>query len=165
MNPAFLQTGVVTPGNIYALAKNFLRSHKIFRVEEYLSPPPQYEGDIVTPSERIYRIAVGRINDPRIEDTVRLGEDHEKAIKFYEDFKKTDEFGLLTQSAQLVALEALIEKHQQMLAAQQANGMLNQTTGMQLPRDMGQTGLQASLGGGGSPLQPEVMGQANGPVV
>jgi hypothetical protein len=165
MNPAFLQTGVVTPSNIYELAKNFLRAHKIYRVQSYLSEPPEYQGEIITPHERIYRIVVGRIDDPRIEDTVRLGEDHEKAIKTYEDFKKTDEYGLFTQPAQIAALEGLIEKHGQMLAAQQAQGMLNQTTGMQLPRDMGQSMVGNQIGGGGTPLQPEVVGQANGPVV
>lgn len=161
MNGAFLQTGVVTPSNIYSMGKNFLRSHKVYRVDEYLTPPPDYQGEIISPSERIFRIVVGRIDSPKIEDTVRLGEDHQAAIKYYEDFKNTDNFGLLTQPAQLTALEALIAKHKQYLEAQNAGGMIN-STGLQMPSD---NALPAQLGGGGSPLQPEVVGQANGPVV
>ncbi len=36
MNPAFSQTGVVTPDNFYNLAKNFLKAHRLGRIDDYI---------------------------------------------------------------------------------------------------------------------------------
>lgn len=160
INPAFTNTGVVTPANIYQLGKNFLKAYKFTRVNDFISEPPGYEGDIVTPAERIARIIAGAIEG--LSDTVRLGEDHEKAIRFYEAFRESDNFGLLTQPAQIAALNSLIEKHMQLLAAAQAGGNPN-LAGMQVPRE-GFAAINSQIGGGGEALQAP-MGQARGPVV
>lgn len=161
LNGAFLQTGVVAPRNIFSLAKNFLMAHKVGRVDDFLSKPPDYDGEIITPAERIYRITVGRIVNPNIESTVRLGEDHQAALDAYAQFEASDEFGLFTQDAQLASWQALKAKHQQFLAAQKAGGLIN-TTGLQVP-GMGEN--LANTAPGESPLQPEEVGQANGPIV
>lgn len=161
LNGAFLQTGVITPKNIFAMAKNFLITHKVSRVDEFLTTPPDYEGEQITASERIFRIVAGRIVNPNIEDTVRLSENHKQALETYEAFENSDEFGLIVQDAQLAAWKILKEKHLQMLQAQQAGGMIN-TTGLQMPNNSPNS---AAVAPGGSPLQPEVAGEANGPVV
>ncbi len=160
MNPAFTQTGVVTPTNLYELASNFLKAHKISRVDSYISPPQEYEGPLVTPEERIYRLVVGLIDG--VEDTVRMNEDHDKSIAVYEGFKNSDLVGALTPEA-LQAITRLEAKHQQLQAAQMAGGNPN-LTGMQVPRG-GFGAVEAALGGGGEALQPEQVGTPNGPVV
>ncbi len=165
MNPAFMQTGVVTPDNLYHMAKNFLIKNRIKRPDQYVSPPQNYQGDVLTPEERIFRIVVGQYKDPPIEDTVRLSDDHAKAIASMEAFHNSDHFGMLATQDQLNAFQRLMDKHKQMLAGQQAGGNAN-TTGMQVPRDGMQPmqaanipGQQNSQGTLGSPS-----GQANGPV-
>lgn len=161
INPAFTQSGVITPSNLYHLAKNFLLKHKIRRIDNFISPPPQYEGEIVTPSERVFRIVVGQFMSPPIEDTVRLGDDHMAALKHYESFQASDFFGLLTEPAQLEAFQRLIAKHQQMLQIQQAGANPNMT-GMQVPRE-GFAPMEAGAVEQGTLGAP--MGEVNGPVV
>jgi hypothetical protein len=162
INPAYMQTGIVAPENIYNLAKNFLKVHKLGRVDDYLTKPQGYV-ERVTPTERLYRLAFGLYTNPPIAQTVALDEDHQKALETYEQFQNSDLFGLLTQDA-LMALEQLKQKHMQMLQAQQAGGN-PALTGMQIPRDgyqglspgaQGQSQMAALQGAGGAP---------NGPVV
>jgi hypothetical protein len=160
ISPAFMQTGVVTPGNLYNLAKNFLRAHKSGRIDDYLTKPEGYV-EVVTPAERLYRLSFGLWQNPDILATVRLDENHEEALAAYEQFKQSDLFGLLMPEA-VSALNQLEMKHNQMLQAQMSGGNPNMT-GMQVPRD-GFTGIQAQLGGGGETLQSP-MGVPNGPVV
>lgn len=160
INPAFTQTGVVTPGNMYNILDNFLKVNKFGRINDFITPPPDYQGPIVTPAERISRIIVGMIDG--LDETVRLNENHQQAIDMYEKFKASDAYGLFTQPAQIQAIESLIQKHQQLMAAQQAGGNPNMA-GTQLPRE-GMPAVGTPLGGGGEALQSPV-GEANGPVV
>ena len=161
MNPAFTQTGVVTPTNLYELASNFLKAHKIGRVDQYVTPPPEYTGPVVTPEERIFRLVAGVIEG--VEDTVQLQENHEKALKSYDAFEQSDLVGVLTPEA-LQALNRIRQRHQELMAAQMAGGNPN-LSGMQVPRG-GFGAVEAAIGGGGeAALTPEVIGEANGPVV
>lgn len=160
INPAFTQTGVVTPDNLYHLAKNFLIKHKIRRIDNYLAKPQGYQGEVVTPSERVFRIVVNAYMNPPIEDTVRMAENHEEALKFYEGFEQSDEYGLLTQPEQLAALDRLKKKHMQMMMAVQAGSNPNMT-GMQTPRD-GFAPVEA--GGMDQGTLGAPMGEMNGPV-
>lgn len=160
MNPFFTQTGVVTPSNGYELAANFLKAHKVGRVNNYITPPPEYTGPVVTPEERIFRLVAGL--GEGIEDTVKLNEDHEKAISAYEAFKNSDLVGTLSPE-NLAALNKLEGKHQQLMAAQMAGGNPN-LTGMQVPRG-GFGAVEPVIGGGGESLQTEAPGVPNGPVV
>lgn len=164
LNPAFMQTGVVTPDNLYHMAKNFLIKNRIKRPDQFVSPPPNYQGDVLTPEERIFRIVAGQFTDPPIEDTVRLSDDHAKAISAMEAFHNSDHFGLLTTQAQLQAFQKLEAKHQQMMVASQAGGNPN-LTGLQSPRE-GMRPMSAMQGNApvdqgtlGSP-----MGQPKGPI-
>lgn len=163
MNPAFSQTGVVTPDNFYNLAKNFLKAHRLGRIDDYITKPQGYQ-DKITPSERLYRLAFGLFNNPPIESTVRLDENHEAALAAYDAFEQSDLFGLLTQEG-IAALSKLREAHNQMFEAQMAGGNPNNVTGVQVPRG-GFVGMGAQGGGGGelAALMPEG-GGANGPVV
>lgn len=164
MNPAFMQTGVVTPDNLYHMAKNFLIKNRIQRPDQYVSPPPQYQGDVLTPQERIFRIVAGQFTDPPIESTVRLSDNHEQALQAYDAFQHSDHFGLLATNDQLGAFHRLIQANQQMLQAAQAGGNPNMT-GMQTPRD-GMQPLQA-MQGNQAPDQGTLgapQGEVNGPV-
>jgi hypothetical protein len=163
MNPAFLQTGIVNPDNLYHMAKNFLIKNRISRPDLYVSEPPQYQGEPLRPEERVFRIVVGQFENPPIEDTVRLNDNHERALQIYDAFKESDQFGLLSNPSQVQALERLIAKHQQLLAAQQAGGNPNMI-GMQTPRE-GMAPIEAM--GQGAPTQGTLgapMGEVNGPV-
>jgi len=161
MNPMFTQTGTVTPSNIYNLGKNFLKAYRVGRVDDYLTPPPDYQGPSISPLERIARIMLG-VTDG-LEQTVRLQDNHEEALAAYQAFQDSDNYGLLTQPAQIAALQGLIQKTQQMLAAQQAGGNPN-LAGMQVPRG-GFGAVGTPIGGGGESLSPQQMGVPNGPVV
>jgi len=160
MNPAFMQTGIVTPGNMYELMREYLKAHNIKRIDDYISRPPDAPEERVSPSERIFRIVVNMYDNPPIENTVRLDENHEKAIQMIEGFKQSDDFGLLTSNAQVAALERLKEAHMQMMQAQQsqmANAAGLQTSSQSLAQPT--VGPQAEA----SPLAaPE--GEARGPV-
>lgn len=164
LNPAFMQTGVVGPDNLYHLAKNFLLKNRVKRIDQFISPPPQYQGEPITPEERLFRITVGQFNNPPIEETVRLSDNHEKALQTYESFKQSDQFGLWNDPAQMQALHRLEQKHQQYLLAAQAGGNPNMA-GMQTPREgmaplqPVQAGAPVDQGTLGAP-----MGTANGPV-
>lgn len=160
INPAFTNTGVVSPENLYHLAKNFLMKNRFKRIDNFIASPPQYEGEPMTPSQRIFAIVAGNFQNPPIESTVRLNEDHQKALAEYEGFKKSDTFGLMTQQVQLEALDRLIQRHNQLMAAQQAGGNPN-LAGMQTPRE-GFAPIEAGgqdLGTLGAP-----QGEANGPI-
>jgi len=159
LNPAMLQTGVIAPGNLYNLAKNFLKAHKVGRVDDYLTKPQDY-AEVITPAERLYRLSFGLFNQPQIESTVRLEEDHQKALAAYDAFEQSDLFGLLSQDA-LVALQHLKEAHMGLMQAQQGGSNPN-LSGMQVPRD-GFSGVTSS--GAPASLTPNAPGQVVGPVV
>lgn len=153
--PTFMQTGIVQPENLYNMAMNFLKVHKIARIDDYLTKPQGYEGPRLSSQERLARIMVGMGQD--VASTVRLDEDHAKALKELESFVDSDFFGVLTTPEQLAQFKALQAAHQQMMAAQQSQGVPN-PSGNQIPRD----GLSAGNLGG---VQPDAIGVPNGPVV
>lgn len=160
INPAFTQTGIVNPDNLYHIARNFLLKNRIRRVDNYVSKPQGYQGEVITPAERIFRIVVGAFIHPAIEDTVRMADNHEEALKYYDGFKKSDEFGLLTKPEQLAALQRLEQRHMQMIQAVQAGSNPNMS-GMQTPKD-GIAPMEA--GGPDQGTLGAPMGEANGPV-
>lgn len=164
LNPAFLQTGVVNPDNLYHMAKNFLVKNRIKRPDQYISEPVHYQGDVLTPQERIFRIVVGQFTDPPIESTVRMADNNEKALEAYQAFHDSDHFGLLATQPQMAAFQRLMDATKQMLTASSAGGNPNQA-GMQTPRDgmqpmeAMQPGQPTTQGTLGAP-----MGQVPGPV-
>lgn len=161
INPAFTQTGVVTPDNLYHLARNYLVKNRVRRIDNFVSPPPQYQGEVITPNERVFRIVLNNFMQPPIESTVRMNEDHAKALAIYEGFKQSDHYGMLTSPEQVQALERLIQTHMRFMQAVQAGGNPN-ASGMQLPRE-GLAPMQAGTPNQGTLGAP--LGEANGPVV
>jgi len=165
LNPAFMQTGVVTPDNLYNMAKNYLIKNRVTRPDQYVSQPPQYQGEILTPREQIFRIVVGQFQDPPIASTVRLSDNHEKALAAYEAFRNSDHFGLLATQDQLNAFQSLIDANTQMMMAAQAGGNPNMA-GVQTPRD-GMQPMEAMQGGGQGVSQGTLgapMGETPGPI-
>lgn len=155
-NPMYMQTGILQPHNLYELAKNFLKTHKIARVDAYITPPPNYTGPKLSPNERIFRIVTGYVEG--VVESVILEENHEQALKVYEDFiQNSDLMGLIASPKQIATFDALRNRHQELLQAQQAPAMPN-TMGMQTPRD-GFQGLDSTAA-----LQAP-QGEVNGPVV
>lgn len=170
INPAATQTGVVTPDNIYNLYKNFLLANKVGRVDDFITKPQGYQETKLTPAERLYRLTVGMHDIPEpIESTVRLDEDHEKALAAYDAFEKSTMIGLLSEQA-LAALQLLKEAHQKMMMAANAGGNPNMQ-GMQLPREglapmeMGSPMQDAGMASMQGPVSGNAIGEAIGPLV
>ncbi len=168
LNPTFMQTGIVTPENFYNLLKEFLIRHRVKRPDMFITKPQQYQGPKLTPMDRVFKIMMNMYDDPRIESTVRLDEDHKTALEFLQKFEDSDSFGYLQDARQVAAFQALKQAHQQMLSAQNAPGLLN-NTGTQFSN---QGGLPAMPTDGSIPNPADgqqgplgaPQGEANGPV-
>jgi hypothetical protein len=154
--PTYLQTGIVSPENLYNMAMNFLKVHKIGRIDDFLTPPQGYAGPRLNTQERLARIMVGQGKD--IAETVRLDENHQKALQELEDFADTDYLGVLQTEEQLAQFKSLMDAHEQMSMAQQQSQSVNYS-GSQLP----QAGEMTAENVGG--MAPDMMGVPNGPVV
>lgn len=133
INPAFLQTGVVSQENMYNILKNFAKVHGIKRIDDVITKPQGYTGPKITPEQRIFRIASNNFKDPPVESTIRLDENHDQALDIYQKFMDTDNFGLLTSNEQLAAYKSLMQETARLLAAQQSPGIPN-SSGLQLPQ-------------------------------
>jgi len=155
-NPVYTQTGIVGPENLYNMAKNFLKVHKIGRVDDYLTPPQGYEGPRLSSQERLARIMTGM--GENIAATVRMDELHEKALQELQSFVDSDYFGVLQTEQQLQQFQSLMAAHEQMMAAQQAGGSMPNISGMQIPTD----GITPENPGA---IAPDQLGVPNGPVV
>lgn len=164
LNPTFIQTGIVQPKNLYAIAQNYLKKNKFSRVDEYISKPMDYTGPQLTTEMRIYRIVAGRLQG--LVESIQLGEDHAKAIAEIESFKDSDYMGLLENPMQIKVLNDVEQRHQELLQAQGQTGFMG--TSMQLPRE-GLGPIEPTLGGGGETLQAQQtaqgLGTPNGPMV
>lgn len=155
-NPVLTQTGIVTPENIYNMAMNFLKVHKIARIDDYVTPPQGYQGPKLSSQERLARIMIGLGGD--IGSTVRMDENHEKALEELQSFVDSDYFGVLKTEEQIAQFRELVQAHEQMLAAQAQAGSMPNVSGMQIPTD----GITPDNLGG---IAPDQVGVPNGPVV
>ena len=166
LNPTFQQLGIVQPANYYEALKELLIKNGIRHPDKYITPPPQYAGPPLTKETRLLKIITGQGDSPPIENSVRPEENHELALEFYEQFKKSPEFGFLDRK-KLGAFQSLLEAHQRFLSMLQAPVGVPNITGTQLP---GQGGL-GPLPGAPSPAAPEggplgsPLGEPNGPVI
>ena len=169
-NPMYQQLGIIDPGNVYETLKEFLIRHNIKHPEKFITKPAGYTGPPLTPDQRLLRIMLNNFDEPPIEDSVRLDENHERAIETFQEFQDSDLFGVFTQD-QLAAYQAVLAKHEQFMAAQAASpgggvGLPNMT-GTQLPTQGGLPPLgPETIGPGGSEGGPlgSPLGEVNGPV-
>lgn len=168
LNPTMQQFGILQPGNLYEVVKEFLVRHQVKNPDKFITKPADYQGPALTPETRIFKILIGQGDDPPIENTVRVEEDHQRALDIYERFKESDRFGLFDRD-QLAAFASLVEKHETFVASAQGAQGLPNITGTQFSNE---GGLPAFDGGGvpdagaseGGPLGSPV-GEPNGPVV
>jgi hypothetical protein len=154
--PVNTQTGIVTPENLYNMAKNFLKVHKIARVDDFITPPPDYKGPRLDTESRLARIMTGQ--GENIAETVRLDEDHTKALQALENFQSSDLFGVLGTQTQIAQFQELMNAHMQMQTAQAAGPTMPNQSGMQIPGE----GIAPDNMGG---IAPDQVGVPNGPVV
>lgn len=172
LNPTFLQTGILQPGNIYEVLKEFLIRHKIKNPDKFITKPAGYVGPPLTSEQRIFKILMGQFDDPPIEATVKPEENHKLALEKLQEFEDSDLFGAFSED-QLAAYSALKQAHANLqgLVSGGAQGVPN-TTGTQLPGEGGLPALAPEGGPGGIPTagaseggplgSPE--GQVRGPV-
>lgn len=164
LNPTWMQLGLVTPENYYEVLKQYLTAHNVKRLHKYITKPMQYQGPVLTTNERLFRIASGLYDHPRIEDTVRLEEDHNSAIAEIDAFMESDLFGAIQDPKALAALQSLYSRHQQMLQVMNNPNPVANASGTQMPNQGGLPALEAGgdMVGQGSLATPE--GEVNGPV-
>jgi hypothetical protein len=166
LNPALMQSGVVSQDNVYNIIRNLIKTQGIKRIDDFISKPQGYTGPKLTTNERIFRIVTGNINNPLIEKTVRLDEDHNAALEDLQRFMDSEMFGLLVEDEQKAAFRNLMSEHARMGAAQGGNTMPNRS-GVQIPTQ-GLQPLEAMQAGEQMPDQGplgEQGGMARGPVV
>lgn len=167
-NPTLLQLGIVTPENLYAGMKNLLRVNGVKRVDEMITKPQGYQGPKLTPTERIMRIVTQNYNDPPIEQSIRMDEDHQEALRIYQNFKDSDMYGMFVNNDQIAAFEMLVKETEGMLMAQQGALVANRA-GVQVSPDslqgMPAQNMQPGAPMDQGPMMSQQMGEARGPVV
>lgn len=169
MNPSLMQMGIVTPGNMYEVTRNFLMKNRVRKIDNYITKPQGYTQEPLTAQERLFRIIVDMFTVPPVEDTVRMEEDHQQALSVYEIFENSPEFGLLNSPEKIGAYQRLKDRHMQMMQAMQQAPMPNRS-GTQMPLE-GVESIQAMETGAANPGEMPSqgtlgapMGGVNGPV-
>lgn len=168
LNPTWMQLGLVTPGNYYEVLASYLKAYNVKRLHKYITKPQGYDGPPISSQERLFRIVSGMYDNPPIEDTVMMNENHEGAIKDIDYFMQSKLFGLIDDPKGLAALQALYMRHKEMLQMMQNPNPVANISGTQMPNQGGlpalQDGMQPSKNtvGQGPLSAPE--GEPNGPI-
>ena len=171
LNPTMIQMGLLQPGNLYEAVKEFLIRHQVRNPDAFITKPQGYTGPPLSPESRIFKILVGQGDSPPIESTVRPEEDHEAALKFYEEFRESDQFGLFTPE-QVATFSALISQHEKFMQLSQQTAGLPNIAGTQFSNEgglpsIGPEGAGAQIPNAGAaeggPLGSP-LGEPNGPV-
>lgn len=111
LNPLALQLGIVSQGNIFEAYKNKLQSIGVKDWSRFISKP-QGVTYMLAPMEELNRVLMG-MNVPMSPQM-----DHEGYLALWEEFKKSDEFGAISQEQARMG-EAQAQQHAQMLQALQ----------------------------------------------
>lgn len=169
LNPTLMQLGLVQPGNLYEVVKEYLIRHQVRSPDTFLARPPEHSGSPLTPQERVFKILMNQYDDPPIEQTVRPEENHQLALAVYDKFKQSNLFGHFDRQ-KMAALEALIQAHNTFMSVLGggAKGVPNMS-GTQMPG----TGGLGAIGPGATPPGAEAaeggplgspLGEPNGPI-
>lgn len=146
INPLMLQTGVVTPDNIYRMALDYGRAYGQ-NVDAYISPPtPAAAKPRLLAEDAILQIMSSQMPFGEPAEPGGIGDHLQKLM----DFMQSDNFGLLT--ADQVAIFRTYIQHLGLLAQQQAQQQQLQANAAQFQ--------QGRAGGGGQPGAPPTNPQA-----
>lgn len=146
LNPLLIQTQVVTTGNIWDAAKNYMTSLGVKDFARFITKPQEYR-HTMTPEQEANRILRGQ----PVPVTPEM--DHEGFIEWFDMFSKSDEYaGQLSREA-FVALGMQARKHRQMAQAlQEAQAQAaNQRQAQLNARDAGQQAPVGASAVGGNP--------------
>ena len=131
-NPLFIQTGIITPQNIYEAIKNYLKHIGIKDISKFINS--SFENQIVlTPGEEAQRLMAGE------QIPVLPQADHDGFIAYAQDILNDNEKLGAIGEQQAMMLKAQLMKHQQMkqaldqMAAQQANAQQMQMNAQMSP--------------------------------
>jgi hypothetical protein len=122
LNPIMLQTGIVGPKQVYNTMKNLLQKLDIRDIGSYIQSPDGIEGPEFTAQDEINAIASG------VELPIRLNDEHEKKLAYYNAFENSDEFGFLTE-AHMPLYAKMKQKHEQYAASLSAQAPLAANSG------------------------------------
>lgn len=125
MNPLSLQSGIVTPQNMYNANKNLLQAYEVHDINAYITNP---EGDGQSPytaQDELNMILAG------VKPPIQMMDKHDEKLALFQEFEASDEFGILTQDHLPLYLETKQghERYAQAIAAQQAQGAMAMSQG------------------------------------
>lgn len=112
-NPLYIQTGVISSGQIYEAIKNYLKQYGVKDYGRYCQPPQGYQL-LLTPAEEVQRLLRG------IDVPVLPNSDHQGFLALFQEIHDSDDLmGRLTTD-QVHILAAQAKKHMAMMQALQA---------------------------------------------
>lgn len=148
-NPLLIQTGTVTPGNLYEAAKNLLQAWGAKDWAKFIQKPMGYEY-IPTPLEELNRVFAG------MKAPILPNSDHQGFIALWEEFKANDELLGQVNEEQTQMAERQAQAHAQMMQAlseaqaQAANaGQMQRNAAMS--QQQAPTGMNPAAGSMGPP--------------
>lgn len=152
LNPLMIQTGIVTPVNLYHALKCVFEKEGVYDIDNYLTQPANQERPLSLEQEIAY-IRQGLM--PR----VVMNDDHEGKLASLEAFSQEPSFveGIRLGSNSPHSIEMLgqtIKAHQGMLQAIQAQAQMQNQTGLQISPSAGAR-MTGQVGETGRPLPEE----------
>jgi hypothetical protein len=90
-NPIALQSGLVTPQNLYAVYKNYLQKVEIRDVESYLTKPGNMPDSIFSAKDEINMILAG------VKPPIVMNDRHQEKLAYFDEFEKSPEFALYSE--------------------------------------------------------------------
>ena len=110
LNPVVLQSGIVTPSNLYSGYKNLLQKLEVRDIDAYLTAPEEAKGSPYSAKDELQMILVG------VKPPMQMNDKHAEKAAFFDEFEASDEFGYLSEAHLPLYLEVK-QGHQQMAEA------------------------------------------------
>lgn len=143
LNPVALQSGIVTPQNLFAGYKNLLTKLEVRDTDTYLTSPEGVDSSPYSAKDELQMILVG------VKPPVYLNDKHAEKVAYFDEFENSDEFGFLTEH-HLPLYSEVKDSHMRYADAIASQAALAGQTGMSNnPNLAGQ--IAAATGGGALP--------------
>lgn len=153
-NPLFLQTGIVTPENLYKITRNMLRKFDVQDIDSFIQKPEGMSDSLYSAKDEINMIMAG------VKPPIMLNDKHAQKVEMFNAFEESDEFGYLTDEHIPLYLEVK-QAHEQYASAVAAQAQLAGQSGNSVnPQLAAQIAAGSGNPGGGVPNQLEDLASA-----